>query len=95
MPKDPVFIQTGELADDEVRVYPSDRVEITDVDSQRLMVQVHYYPNEDAYLAGKPESMRFLFTTHGAEVVANHILRSLQTMRDDAKNRPIDPFRKN
>ena len=96
MPKDPVFIQTGEIADDEIRVYPSDRVEIRGVDSQRLMIQVHYYPNEDSHRAKSPESMNFLFTAHGAEVMANHILRALRTIKeDDAKQKPFGPFRKN
>lgn len=96
MSKDPIFIPTGEIADDEIRVYPSDRVEIRGVDAQRLLIQIHYYPNENAFLSKSPELMNFMFTSHGAEVMANHILKAIRTMKEDeVKQKPLDRFRKN
>jgi hypothetical protein len=73
MPKDPVYLHSGEFADDKVRVYPTARVLINEVDADRLLLEVHYYPTEDAYEAKKTESMRFLFSTYNAEIVADHL----------------------
>jgi hypothetical protein len=93
MPKDPVFTQSGELSDEDMRVFPTARVEISDVDPQRLLIQVHYYPSQDAYLAKKTDQMNFILPMHGAEAMANTVLTVLEKMRQQQKKE--NPFRKN
>jgi hypothetical protein len=73
------------VPDDEVAIFPAGRVEIDDVDSERLVLTVHFFPNEDAYVASKPLYMKFVLTQSGASGLSAMLDSAVTTMRHGHK----------
>jgi hypothetical protein len=67
MPRyDDITSPTDGPADDEIGVYPTDRIGLQAYDKDVVVLTVHYYANPADYEAQKSIAMNYLMTRHGA-----------------------------